>query len=179
MRAPPIPYAARPGAGFVLLVATAVGAVAFVAWGAATPPLDRVARLEREVALGRGPLTAGERRVIEEAFCRHPEIAADWVDGAPRGLVSAHRDGWIEADHAYVVDRRPEQASAIVVEVAGRREVEVAIEAREAKLSSVARPGAPLRFTPPPSAGCPRLIEVRLRDPKRSPRVRVTLEEAP
>lgn len=174
------PSITPPGVGFVLLAATLTGAVAFVAWGAATPPLDRVAALELQLELGRrGPLTSGERRLIEEAFCRHPEIAADWLDGATRGLVSAHRDGWLEADYAYVVDRRPEQASAIIVEVTGRRDVDVAIEAREARLSSVARPGAPLRFAPPPSAGCPRLVEVRVGDTKRSPRVRVTLDEAP
>ncbi len=174
------PHVARPGAGFVFLAATLASALTFLAWGAATPSLDRVARLELELELGRrGPLKNGERRVIEEAFCRHPEIAADWLDGRTRGLVSAHRDGWIEADSAYVVDRRPDQPLSIVVEAIGRGDVEVSIAAGDARRSNTARPGAPLRWALPASAGCPRLVEVRVRSAERSPRVRVTLEEGP
>ena len=99
-------HRARPGSGFVFLVAVALAGVAFFAWGLRTPALDKVWRLQLELMLGdRVELTGTERQLLQDTLERYPGLADHMLDGAACGLISAHVGGTVDAGHAYAVRR--------------------------------------------------------------------------
>jgi hypothetical protein len=104
-----IPWALRPGAGFVLLVLVLASSVAFFAWGMATPPLDEAWRIQVELRVGRTkPLSKRERRIFSRAMCRHAEIADGILDEERAGVISAHH-----ASRARSTRRSPSSRRAI------------------------------------------------------------------
>ncbi len=155
-----VPYAWRPGAGFVILALAVLGSAGFFAWGWSTPLLDHVGRIELELKIGRrAPLTTRELAQVQEALCRHPKIADDWLGDAAIGLVSNHRRGVVENGYAYLV-RQP-GASAMVVSVerpAGdaRKQVHVRARTRSDQIAG----DVPLTWAAPRFGDCPTIIEI-------------------
>jgi hypothetical protein len=126
-----VPYRARPGAGFVLLVASGAAAVAFFAWGAATPRLQRVWRMQVELEIGkRPPLKPKERALLQETLARYPALADALLDGRPSGVISAHEQGHVESGYAYLVRKDAAGARAIRLSTPPEATGEVALELR-------------------------------------------------
>jgi hypothetical protein len=93
----------RPSGGFMLLCLTYAGLVGLLAWGFATPDLDRVWTLYHELRIGRRPPLSHNdwqllRRTVEEqpdlarrtdrrpasgSTERSPRWLADWLQGGP------------------------------------------------------------------------------------------------
>jgi hypothetical protein len=181
-----IPYALRPGAGFVLLSACVLSSAAFFLWGWSTPLLDHVGRIELELKLGRrAPLSAEELAQVQRALCQHPEIAEDWLSGAEAGLVSAHHRGVVDNGYAYAV-RMPSAATRpLVVTLAPgekARRLAVAGRTRSGTMKGEVGPGQPWVWAAPPHRTCPTLVELRLTEDgakKRPARLRVDWGAAP
>jgi hypothetical protein len=160
-----VPYAMRPGAGFVLLVTSALACLGFFAWGLARPNLDVVAQLQLELRLGRrDPLSGDELRLLQRALCRHPKLAEDLLEGDGEGLISAHRRGLVEHGWAYLI-RTPERSQEPVqVQVpAGLKKQHLKVRARtvQAEIEGQASVEAPFIWAPPSQGRCPTLIELR------------------
>jgi hypothetical protein len=155
-----VPYAWRPGARFVVLALTVLGSTLFFLWGASTPLLDHVGRIELELKIGRrAPLDARELALVQRALCRHPKIAEDWLEGAEIGLVSANQRGVVDNGYAYLV-RMPSAAarSVSVGRYAGDDRPGVRVRGRTRDDSTTGE--APLTWTPPQHRDCPTLIEL-------------------
>lgn len=87
--------------------------LAFFAWGLGTPPLDRVWRLRHELKIGRVyNLDKDDRELLLSAMDRHPELAAALLPSGQIGIISAHRDGWIDTPLVTIV-RTPRSGSTL------------------------------------------------------------------
>ena len=96
----------RPSLGFSIVVATYALTVAFFAWGLSTPPLDRVWQLHHELKIGRlFKLSKEDRQLLTSAMQRHPSLAAAMLDSGQAGIISAHRDGWIDTPYVTMPQR--------------------------------------------------------------------------
>jgi hypothetical protein len=94
----------RPSIGFSLVVATYALSVAFFAWGLTTPPLDRVWQLHHGLKIGRiDKLSKDDRHLLLDAMREHPSLASALLDAGEAGIISAHRDGWIDTPHVTIV----------------------------------------------------------------------------
>ena len=87
--------------------------LAFFAWGLATPPLDRVWRLHHELKIGRVyKLDEDDRELLLSAMARHADLAAALLPSGQIGIISAHRDGWIDTPLVTIV-RTPRSGSTL------------------------------------------------------------------
>jgi hypothetical protein len=94
----------RPSLGFSIVVATYALTIAFFAWGLQTPPLDRVWQLHHELKIGRVfKLSKEDRQLLTAAMRRHPSLAAAMLDAGQVGIISAHRDGWIDTPYVTLI----------------------------------------------------------------------------
>lgn len=171
-----VPYAWRPGAGFVVLALAVLGAITFFLWGWSTPLLDHVGRIELELKIGRRPpLTTRELAQVQEALCRHPKIADDWLGDAGIGLVSNNRRGLVENGYAYVVRQPGASAMQLSIDrVAGDTQKQIHVRARTRRDQIAGE--APLVWAVPRHDDCPTLIEIVATDggeKKKPARVRV------
>lgn len=164
-----IPWAYRPGGGFIVLVASLAICAAFFTFGAATPQLERVWRVLLELRLGSESrrvkaLDEGARAALEQALCRHRGLAEDLLLGQPGILLSANRDGVFDGGVAYALRSadHPEVAIEIAVPPGGK-ETRIVIEARAGDGSSrgEASVGRPFTLHPRGRDGCPTLVELR------------------
>jgi hypothetical protein len=154
-----LPYHLRPGAGFVVWVLTLAGALAFFGWGVRTPPLERLWRLQLELSHGaRPPLSPAEFSLLDGALQRHPELATDWLEGAPVRLLGADTLGRVERGHAWVlVDRGQADAAVWVLAASG---TEVWIRDATARRSAKVEGGQRVRLSLPGATTHPRLLEI-------------------
>ena len=91
---------------------------AFLAWGMSTPPLDRVWQLHHELKIGKEKkLKKRDREILEAAMERYPDLASALLPGGQIGMISAHRDGWIDTPHVIIVRTPASDAQAVVLEV--------------------------------------------------------------
>jgi hypothetical protein len=103
----------RPSIGFSLVVATYALSVAFFAWGLSTPPLDRVWQLHHELKIGRVyKLSKEDRRLLLDSMREHPALASALLDAGQVGIISAHREGWIDTPHVTII-RTPHSPAAL------------------------------------------------------------------
>jgi hypothetical protein len=103
----------RPSLGFSIVVATYALTVAFFAWGLSTPPLDRVWQLHHELKIGRlFKLSKEDRQLLTSAMQRHPSLAAAMLDSGQAGIISAHRDGWIDTPYVTLI-RTPRSPASL------------------------------------------------------------------
>lgn len=87
----------KPSIGFCLVCLTYGLTVAFFAWGLSTPPLDRVWQLHHELKIGDVyDLKEEDRELLAAAMARHPNLGPALLSVGEIGIISAHRDGWIE-----------------------------------------------------------------------------------
>lgn len=109
----------RPSVGFCLVALTYGLTVAFFAWGLSTPPLDRIWRLHHELKIGRVyDLSRDDRELLLAAMSRHGKLATALLSSGEIGIVSAHRDGWIDTPSVTII-RTPRAAAVtgIVLDV--------------------------------------------------------------
>jgi hypothetical protein len=103
----------RPSLGFTLVIATYVLSIAFFAWGLSTPPLDRVWQLHHELKIGKiYKLSKEDRQLLLQAMAAHPSLAAAMLDSGQAGIVSSHRDGWIDTPHVTII-RTPRSPASL------------------------------------------------------------------
>lgn len=102
----------RPSLGFILVIGSYALTLAFFAWGLSTPPLDRVWQLHHELKIGRAyALTPDEKDLLSGAMRRHPALAAALLPSGQIGIISAHRDGWIDTPEVTLI--RTPRASTV------------------------------------------------------------------
>jgi hypothetical protein len=157
----------RPSLGFSLVVLTYGLTLAFFAWGLGTPPLDRVWQLHHELKIGRVyKLEQVDRELLLSSMARHPALAAALLPSGQIGIISAHRDGWIDTPHVTII-RTPRSSATlrIVLNVqTPPQHIPYAIEVDgtgwERKLAVESRGVVTIDLPPPPRA--PELVTLRL-----------------
>lgn len=98
----------HPSSGFLLLVASTALTVFFFAWSLRRPPLDRIFTLQHELRTGeRWKLSDRDLDLFREQMKAYPNLAesllADKDVATGIGIISAHRDGWIETPHVTII----------------------------------------------------------------------------
>jgi hypothetical protein len=176
-----IPYAYRPGAGFLFFVAVTVAAMGFASWGLAVPPLERVWQMDIELRSGaRGPLDASERALLQDVILRHPEVADFLVEDKHAGIFSDNDNGQIDQRYAYLIRRSPRPRT---LEIAYRGtdpdgSVKVKLRAGPTRLKGKTSAQQPLRWRLSDEGPFPQLVELRFKRKGRHT-VRVDLVDAP
>lgn len=148
----------RPSLGFSIVVATYALTVAFFAWGLSTPPLDRVWQLHHELKIGRVyKLPKDDRALLKAAMRRHPTLASALLDSGQAGIISAHREGWIDTPYVTIV-RTPRSPAnlRLLFDVQTPLtyipyEIEIDGNGWERKLAVQARGTLSVELPPPPS----------------------------
>ncbi|MBI3180439.1 MAG: hypothetical protein HYZ27_12305, partial [Deltaproteobacteria bacterium] len=173
-----------PGPGFVVMALGTALSLAVLAFGLATPRLDRVWRMEAELRLGkRAPLSDEELKLFQDALCAHPRLADALVDEADAALISSHRHGLVESGYAYVVRKAKRPKVGVVVAIpktASHKDVRVSLRALDLEEQAVVELDRPLTFSPQERQGCPTLIEVLVdRGKKRSAKLEPTKSPRP
>lgn len=155
----------RPGGGFLVLLATALVAVIFFAWGLSTPPLEQVWQMQTELALGvRKPLSPSERRLFAAALLEHPELADGMLGDRLVGIISMNHDGLIESGCAFLVARKPEERQTVQIiatHIQGGDPVPIEVTSPGVCQRGVVSSDAPFVAAIPGDGAFPRLIEVR------------------
>ena len=126
-----------PSLGFCLIVLTYLLTAGFFAWGLSTPPLDRVWQLHHQLKTGDlYALGRDDRELLEAAMARHPELAQALLSSGQIGIISAHRDGWIDTPEVSIVRTPRSLARSLVLDAARKRDrgEKVTLEAACAKL---------------------------------------------
>jgi hypothetical protein len=158
-----LPYRARPGMGFVLLVAAIIMSATFFGWGWRTPPLDRVWQMQLELMLGtRAALAGEERQLLQETLVAYPMLAENMLDGAPGGLVSAHVGGVVDMGYAYVLRRTPQAPGVLVVESPSGEKLMLEVSTSIVTIEGAASGDEPFVWTLPDAGPFPQLVDVRL-----------------
>jgi hypothetical protein len=174
----------RPGAGFVIVGAALLVCGSFFAWGAATPLLDDVWRLQIELDLGeRPPLERSELRTLERALARYPGLAAALLGGAGTGAISANEQGVVTNGYLYLV-RTGAAQGLLEVEIADGEVAPLGVTVRAGDSGAAGEVAPDQRFAwRLPDGPFPQVVEVKLDEEpdsqRRVPRaVRVHLAEA-
>jgi hypothetical protein len=141
------------------LVLVLISSISFFAWGARTPLLDSVWRLQTELRLGRRPpLSSAELALFQRALCEHPAIVEE-------GLISANHQGLIENGYAYAVVKK---STVLAVSLPGSVPIaDVRVRTVDARAEGAPRADRPFEWTVPRSKSCPTLIEVRMKQAAR------------
>lgn len=104
-----------PSVGFCAILLTYLLTASFFAWGLSTPPLDRVWQLHHQLKTGDVyALAAPDRQLLISAMERHPELAQALLSSGQVGIISAHRDGWIDTPEVTIV-RTPRSVARIIL----------------------------------------------------------------
>lgn len=107
-----------PSLGFCAIVLTYLLTASFFAWGLSTPPLDRVWQLHHQLKTGDVyALTAQDRELLVSSMARHPELAQALLSSGQVGIISAHRDGWIDTPEVTIVRTPRSVARSILLEI--------------------------------------------------------------
>jgi hypothetical protein len=166
-----IPYEARPGGGFMLLMGVLAGAAVFLGWGLQRPALDRVWELQIALELGqREALSGREFKLLQDALVRHPGIAESMLEGAAYGLISASEAGRVETGYAYLVRRQASPPLSVRVKASEAPARAAPLEVRARVLgqtrTGTATAHAPFEWIAPQEGPFPQLIEIRVSGPK-------------
>jgi hypothetical protein len=103
---------ARPSLGFCGVILTYGLTLAFFAWGLSTPPLDRIWQLHHELKIGQVyDLRREDRELLLAALARHDKLAAALLSSGEIGIISAHREGWIDTPSVSII--RTPRSSAV------------------------------------------------------------------
>lgn len=75
-----------------------------MAWGFQPPPLDRIANLDHELKTGEiWNLSEDDLQVLRDGLLDYPDLAAALLSDTEIGVISAHRDGWVETPEVTIV----------------------------------------------------------------------------
>ena len=108
----------HPSAGFLAVCCTYLLAFGFLAWGLSTPTLDRVWTLHHELKVGRrGSPKDGDLARMRDALERYPSLASALLPEGEIGLLSAHREGWLETPEATILRTAKAKERLLRIEV--------------------------------------------------------------
>jgi len=120
-----------PGGGFVLLVASWGGLAAFLAWGLASPDLDRAWWILARADRGAVDLSEADAAVLARCIERHPELALDRLGGKRRKHLARTAGGWSAAPVSYFLALDgPEAGLPVTLEARGARAWPLTVEVR-------------------------------------------------
>ncbi len=178
-----------PSLGFVAVILVYAAVAGFFAWGAATPPLDRIFRVTQALrGSDRMRIGADVRSLILEELQKHPALRTALLGEASIGILSAHQGGWLAVPTAWVLrfpDSERVRALRLEVHTAPER-LPFTLTVRGPtfrKRTVVSAPGA-VQIELPPPGPVPEIIEVRLGGKRFAPdpselAVRLSFEEGP
>jgi hypothetical protein len=88
----------------VLACSAYAATAAFLAWGFQTPSLDRIWTLDHELKIGRTwNLTDEDLAILRNALRDYPGLAEALLNDTQIGIVSAHRERWVETPEVTVI----------------------------------------------------------------------------
>jgi hypothetical protein len=88
----------------VVVCAVYTATTSFIAWGFDTPDLDRIWTLDHELKIGETwKLDDDDFALLTRSLKRHPGLAEALLSDTQIGIVSAHRDGWVETPEVTVI----------------------------------------------------------------------------
>lgn len=156
-----------PSLGFVAVLLVYAAVAGFFAWGASTPPLDRVFRVTQALR-GNDRLRMGAdvRALLLRELRKHPALRQALLRDQSIGILSAHQQGWLAAPTAWVLrfpDAERVRALRLDVHTAPER-LPFTLTVRGPtfrKRTTVSAPGA-IEIELPPPGPAPEIIEVRL-----------------
>ena len=158
-----LPYRARPGLGFTVLVATTIGAAFFFVWGLRTPPLEHIWQMQLELLLGdRDALSPAEEELLQDVLERYPGLADNMLEDADSGLISANLGGVVDRGYAYVVRRTATAAKRLVVGSPTGAKLKLQASIATVDTQGVASGTAPFVWSLPDEGPFPQLIGLRL-----------------
>lgn len=158
-----LPYRARPGMGFGVLFVVVAASTIFFGWGWSRPPLDEVWQIQLELQLGtRESLASDESRLLQDTLERYPMLAANMLEDADRGIISAHRGGMVDMRYAYAVRRTPDAANVLTVSSPTDAPLQLAVRTASAETTGEASGDLPFVWAIPNDGPFPQLIEVRV-----------------
>jgi hypothetical protein len=109
-----------PSPGFGILVASYALLVGFLAWGFATPELDRVWRtVQRMREPGFTLLRPSELQTLSDALRRHPTLALALAQRSPVGFIEPSPDGCTSAPVSHLLVQ-PAPGSPLRIEASAR-----------------------------------------------------------
>ena len=156
-------YRARPGAGFGIFVAVVVASTAFFSWGWRRPPLDEVWQIQLELLLGTRPaLASDERHLLQDTLRRYPLLAANMLEDAASGLISAHVGGAVDLNYAYVVRQTADAPGVLRITSLSGAPLELMVCTTTAEITGEASGAVPFEWTLPDAGPFPQLAEVRI-----------------
>ncbi len=156
-----IPYRKRPGSGFLLLVATAVCSLVFVAWGLRTPPLEEVWAMHLELELGeRQKLSHDEFDLFQDVLSRYPDLARTILEDADSGIISDNRRGIVDLGYAYAVRRSPLANGRLLIYSTTGKKIEMKMKTAASTVRGRATNGEPFSWRLPDEGPFPQLVEV-------------------
>lgn len=157
----------RPSVGFSIVCGIYGLTLAFFAWGFSTPPLDRVWQLHHELKIGQVyDLERSDQELLLEAMSRHPGLARALLSAGEIGIISAHRDGWIDTPVVTMIRTpRSSRVLRLVLDIQTPPQhipydVELTGAGWQRKLRVTERGVAYLELPPPPDAA--ELLTLRL-----------------
>lgn len=174
-----------PSAGFCAIVLTYLLTAGFFAWGLTTPPLDRAWQLHHQLKTGDVYALSGEdRQLLESAMARHPELAQALLSSGQVGIISAHRDGWIDTPEVSIVRTSRSVARSIILDVQTPPEhipYRMQLKARDWERTLEVKMRGSLTLDLPPAPSVAELLTLRLegaglRADSSSLAVRITFE---
>ena len=158
-----LPYRARPGVGFSILVVAVAASIIFFGWGWSRPALDRVWQMQLELQLGtRQALASDERRLLESTLASYPLLAANMLEDAVSGIISAELGGMVDLDYAYVVRQTADAPAMLSISSPTGAPLSLVVSTTGSQITGMATNGAPFVATLPNSGRFPQLSEVRL-----------------
>jgi hypothetical protein len=139
----------------------------FFAWGASTPPLDRIFRVTQALR-GNDRLRIGAdvRALILKKLREHPELRASLLRDRPIGILSAHQDGWLAAPTAWILrfaDSERVRALRLDVHTAPERlPFTLTVRGPTVRRQTIVSAPGLVEIELPPPGPEPEIIEVRL-----------------
>jgi hypothetical protein len=156
----------RPSAGFVAVCVTYVAVAAFLAFGLQTPVLERIWTLHHELKVGLiGAPAKADVKLLRRALLEHAGLARALLPEGEIGLLSAHRDGWLDTPEATVLRTARARAGQLRVEVGTPLDLlpfTIDVDGHAFHTRVVAREHGVLDVTLPPPSGKPELFVVKL-----------------
>jgi hypothetical protein len=157
----------RPSLGFLAIVVTYGLTLAFFAWGLSSPPLDRVWLLHHELKIGKVyRLEEEDRELLQSSMLRYPALAAALLTKGQIGIISAHRDGWIDTPVITII-RTPRSGTTLRIMLDVQTpaaylpyEIEIGGASWQRKLTVSARGKLSVDLPPPPSE--PELVTLKM-----------------
>ena len=158
-----IPWRYRPGAGFVLLVATMLSAVCFLAWGLSTPALDTVWTSLISLEIGED-LPPSSRARLRDALARHPGLVDNVLEDAKYGVLGTEVDGLVKGRLAIAVRRSADPKVVLTVQLARSAPGRVRVRAHVggAHHEVIVAPDAPFVWRLPDEGSFPQMVEIEI-----------------